>query len=196
MNILGLTGSIGMGKSAAALMLRRLGVPVHDADKVVHNLMSSCGKLIYCIEKMFPGVAYAGAVDRRLLGQIAFSNPADLKRLEEVVHPFVEHEERLFLAAHRRARTALVVLDIPLLYETGAEQRCDSVAVVSAPYRVQRSRVMTRPGMTQDKFQSICARQLSDCEKRRRADWVIPTGLGKRVTFAYLKATVVHLRSQ
>lgn len=188
MIVLGLTGGIGMGKSTAAAMLRRLGVPVHDADAVVHRLLRRGGRGVAAVAKRFPEVVRAGAVDRAALGKIVFADPKALKALEGMLHPLVREAERAFLAAHRRRGTAVVALDIPLLYETGAEKRCDAVIVVSAPRRVQLGRVLGRPAMTPAKLAGIEARQTSDAERRRRADFVIPTGLGKREALARIAA--------
>lgn len=195
MIILGLTGSIGMGKSNAAGMLRRLGVPLFDADAVVHRLLASGGAAARTIENLFPGVRdESGAIDRRRLGQRVFGDPAALRRLEAVLHPMVRQAERRFVAQARARRAPLVVLDIPLLFETGAPERCDFVLVVSAPLRLQRERVMRRSGMTASRFADILRAQLPDREKRRRADFVVATALGRGVTFRRLQAIVRRLR--
>lgn len=194
MKILGLTGSIGMGKSTAARMLRRLGVPVHDADCAVHVLMAKGGKAVAEVEAAFPGVVKDGAIDRAELGKRVFGDAAALKRLEGILHPLVRQVERAFLK--RFARSKLVVLDIPLLFETGGETRCDKVAVVSAPAFLQEQRVLKRPGMTRERLQAILAKQMPDGEKRRRADFVVPTGLGMRPALRHLKAIVTLMRDQ
>ncbi len=195
MIVLGLTGSIGMGKSTAAGMLRRLGVRLFDADAVVHCLLASGGKAVAAVDRAFPGVCDdTGAVDRRRLGQRVFGDPAALRRLEAILHPMVRHAESCFVAQARGRRDRLVVLDIPLLYETGAPERCDYVLVVSAPARVQRERVMRRPGMTDSRLASILRAQMPDREKRRRSDFVVPTGLGRSVTFRRLRRVVAELR--
>ncbi len=178
MVILGLTGSIGMGKSAAARAFRRLGVPIHDADKAVHALLAEGGQAVTAIGEAFPGVVRDGAVDRQALARRVFDDDEALARLEALLHPLVRRAEQQFLKAARAHGRPLVVLDIPLLFETGGENRCDAVAVVSAPAFVQAQRVLKRPGMTRERLQSILARQMPDAEKRRRADFVIPTGLG------------------
>lgn len=178
MFILGLTGSIGMGKTAAARAFRREGLPVHDSDAAVHALMSRGGTAVERIEAAFPGVVKHGAVDRAALGKRVFGDDDALGRLESILHPMVRAREQAFLGQNARMRTAAVVLDIPLLFETGAENRCDAVAVVSAPYRVQRRRVLSRPGMTEERFQKVLEHQISDKLKRRAADFVIFTGLG------------------
>ncbi|MFG1347574.1 dephospho-CoA kinase [Xanthobacter autotrophicus DSM 431] len=174
--ILGLTGSIGMGKSATARLFRALGVPVHDADAAVHALYR--GKAVEPVEAAFPGVTRDGAIDRPALGARVLNDPEAMRRLEAIVHPLVRGEEETFLAAARAAGARLVVLDIPLLFETGGRERVDAIAVVSAPKAVQRTRVLDRPGMTEEKFAAILAKQMPDAEKRRRAHFVIDTGRG------------------
>jgi dephospho-CoA kinase len=195
--VLGLTGSIGMGKSTAAAMLRRLGVPVFDADVVVHRLLAPSGAAVPVVSAAFPGVATKdGGTDRALLGQRVFTDPAALKRLEAILHPMVAAEEKRFLARSRARRVPLVVLDIPLLFETGAERRCDYVLVVSAAALVQRQRVMRRPGMTEIRLNSILRKQMPDHRKRRRADFVVRTGAGRNLTLRRLKAIVRLLRKR
>lgn len=195
MIVLGLTGSIGMGKSTASAMLRRLGVPVFDADAAVHRLLAPGGDAVAAVEALFPGVRdAAGAIDRRRVGQRVFGDPTALRRLEGVLHPMVRRAETGFVRQARARRERLVVLDIPLLYETGAPERCDYVLVVSAPARVQRERVMRRPGMTESRFASILRAQMPDREKRRRADFVVLTGLGRGGTFRRLRRIVRGLR--
>ncbi len=195
MIVLGLTGSVGMGKSTAAAMFRRLGVPVHDSDAVVHRLLAPHGAAVKAVAAEFPGVRRSeGGIDRAALGARVFGDAAALKRLERILHPLVCRSQQRFLAAAGAARHPLVVLDIPLLYETGAERRCDGVVVVSAPPCLQRARVMARPGMTAARFRAILAKQMPDAEKRRRADYVLPSGLGRAVTFRRLKRLVAALR--
>lgn len=176
MIVLGLTGSIGMGKSTTAAMFAARGVPVFDADAAVHRLYA--GPLVPAIEAAFPGTTKPGAVDRVALGSQVFGRPDALTRLEAIVHPAVRAEEKTFVAdcRHRGARACL--LDIPLLYESGRERDVDKVVVVTADPAIQRDRVLARPGMTADKFDAILARQLPDAEKRARADFVIDTGQG------------------
>lgn len=195
MKILGLTGSIGMGKSTAAAMLRRQGIPVHDADRTVHDLMAAKGPAVCAIAKHFPQAVTDGRVDRQVLGGLVFGRPDQLKKLESILHPLVRQAERRFLASQRRAGRSLVVVDVPLLFETGGQKRCHAVAVVSAPAFVQQARVLRRPGMSQEKFRQILSRQMPDGKKRRLARWVIPSGLGKAVTFRALKALVKDMRS-
>ena len=177
MVVLGLTGSIGMGKTTIAGMFRRIGVPVHDADAAVHRLLAKKGAAVAAVAEAFPGVVVKGAIDRQALGARVFGDPAALGRLERILHPLVRSSERRFLARQARRRAPLVVLDIPLLFETGGEKRCDAVVVVSAPRFLQAARVLRRPGMTRAKLAAILARQVPDEAKRRRADFVVLTGL-------------------
>ena len=195
MIVLGLTGSVGMGKSTAAAMLRRLGVPVHDADATVHRLMAPGGAAVAAVAKAFPDMRRKdGGIDRVALGRRVFADAKALKRLERILHPLVRQSQRRFLAAARARREKLVVLDIPLLFESGGKTRWDKVLVVSAPPAVQRARVMARPGMTEARFRAILAKQMPDREKRRRADYVVPTGLGRALTYRKLKEIVRQLR--
>ena len=196
MLVLGLTGSIGMGKTTAAGMLRRLGLPLHDADAVVHRLLGRGGAAVAQIAIAFPGVVKEGAVDRKALGDRVFGDPAALARLEAILHPLVRAAARSFLRRQARRGKSLAVLDIPLLFETGGEVLCDAVVLVSAPARVQAARVLSRPGMTREKFAAIKAQQMSDAEKRRRADFVVPTGLGRRETLRRLTEIVRLMRSR
>lgn len=176
MIVLGLTGSIGMGKSTTARMFRESGVPVHDSDETVHRLYA--GKAAPLIEERFPGVVHDGVVDREKLARAVLGQPEALKDLERIVHPLVRADADAFLERHRQAGARLVLLDIPLLYETGGEDRVDRIVVVTAPADVQRERVLARPGMTTEKFEAILSRQVPDAEKRRRADFLIDTGQG------------------
>ena len=173
--ILGLTGSIGMGKSAVAAMLRGLGVPVFDADAAVHQLQGPGGACIEPIERAFPGTTGPAGVDRQKLGAAVFGNPDALKILERIVHPEVAELRRAFLADN--AGAPLIVFDIPLLFEKAGEHGLDAVVVVSAPPEMQRQRVLARPGMTEEKFEQILALQVPDADKRARADFVIDTGI-------------------
>ncbi|MEO5865696.1 MAG: dephospho-CoA kinase [Sphingomonas sp.] len=170
---LGLTGSIGMGKSTVAAMFADAGVPVFDADAAVHALQSAGGRLVAAIERLHPGTTGPRGVDRAKLGAAVFGDAGRLAALEALIHPAVGEEQASFLARHRSA--PLVVFDVPLLFETGGERRVDKVAVVSAPRAVQRARALARQGMTAAKFDAIVARQLPDAEKRARADIVIAT---------------------
>ena len=190
--VLGLTGSIGMGKSATAAMFRALGVPVHDADAAVHALYGPGGAAAEAIGQQFPGVLDAGgAVDRTALRRAVLGVPERMAALESLVHPLVRAQADAFLAD--QAGVPLVVLDIPLLYETGGEVRCDAVAVVSAPAETQRRRVLARPGMTEEAFAAILAKQLPDADKRARADYVIDTGRGFPVAEAEVARIVAAL---
>jgi dephospho-CoA kinase len=192
--VLGLTGSIGMGKSTAASVLRQLGVPVHDADASVHRLMSHGGGAVGFIEAAFPGTALDGAIDRKALGRRVYADPAELKRLESILHPMVRAQERIFLQTARMRRHPVVVLDIPLLYETGGEKRCDAVIVVTAPQFLQDQRVLKRPGMSRKRLDEIVSKQMPDAEKRKRADFVVPTGLGKHASRAVLARILNKLK--
>jgi len=191
---LGLTGSIAMGKSNAAKTLRRLGVPVFDADAVVHRLLGPGGAAVAEVEAAFPGVRDAAGIDRRRLGQRVFGDPPALRRLEAIIHPMVRDAERRFVALARARRAPLVVLDIPLLFETGGIGRCDYVLVVSAPPRLQRERALRRSGMSESRFAEIRNAQMPDAEKRRRADFVVATALGRNVTLKRLQAVLRTLR--
>jgi dephospho-CoA kinase len=186
MVILGLTGSIGMGKSTAAGFFAEAGAPVHDADAAVHRLYA--GAAAAAIEAAFPGTVAGHKVDRARLGEQVIDDPAALKRLEAIVHPLVRREEERFLQAAEDAGATIAVLNIPLLFETGGETRCDAVVVVSAPPEMQRARVMTRPGMTEEKFASLLGKQVPDAEKRRRADFVVDTSGDLDSTRAQVRA--------
>jgi dephospho-CoA kinase len=181
--VIGLTGSIGMGKSTAAAMLRRKGLPIFDADATVHQLMGVGGSAVAAVEEAFPGVVKNGAVDRPELGKRVFGDSAKLKQLERILHPRVGQAERAFLASVARQRLPMAVRDVPLLFETGGDKRCDATIVVSAPAHIQASRVLARPGMTMERLEQIRSKQMPDAKKRQRADFVVPTGLGKRVTW-------------
>jgi dephospho-CoA kinase len=196
MLLLGLTGSIAMGKSAAAGTFRALGVPVFDADAAVHRLLAPGGAAVAAVGAAFPACLADGAIDRRALGRVAFADPAALARLEAILHPRVRALERGFLARCAAARRPLVVLDIPLLFETAGERLVDAVAVVSAPGFVQAQRVLARAGMTPGRLAAIRARQLPDAEKRRRADFVIPTGLSRRHAVAAILPLVDRLHGR
>lgn len=179
MVILGLTGSIGMGKSTAAADFRRLRVAVHDADETVHALMAPGGAAFDQICQVFPGVRSKVGIDRKRLGDLVFADMAALKKLENILHPLIRKHKTEFLKRSSLRKQKLVVLDVPLLFETGGEAKCDAVVVVTAPAFVQRARVMARPGMTAEKFESILAKQVPDVTKRRFADFVVQTGLGR-----------------
>jgi len=192
--ILGLTGSIGMGKTVAADMFRRLGVPVHDADAAVHRLLGPGGAAVGAVGAAFPGVLRDGAIDRRELGRRVFGDAAALRRLEGLLHPAVRRDQAAFLRIQARRRRGLVVLDVPLLFETGTDAACDAVAVVAAPRFVQEARVLARPGMTRERLAAIRGQQMADAEKRRRADFVIPSGLGRRETLRAVRRVITRAR--
>jgi len=176
MVIIGLTGSIGMGKSTTAALFRAMGVPVHDADAEVHALYD--GAAAASIEAAFPGVLAHGRVARPLLGARVLGDPDAMRRLEAIIHPLVrDRRDALLMAAHKAGRKS-ILLDIPLLFETGADCGCDVVTVVSAPFAVQKQRVLARTAMTDEKFHAILDRQMPDAEKRKRAHFVIDTGRG------------------
>jgi dephospho-CoA kinase len=174
--IIGLTGSIGMGKSTTAAMFAKHGIPVHDADAVVHDLYAS--EAVPLVEAAFPGVTLDGAIDRAILAAKVIGRPEALEKLEAIVHPLVRERERRFLSEARARDEDFAVLEIPLLFETGAEDRCDVVVVVTSPPDVQRGRVLARPGMTPEKFQSIVSKQIPDSEKRAKADFIVETHCG------------------
>jgi dephospho-CoA kinase len=171
--VLGLTGSIGMGKSATADIFRRFGVPVHDADAVVHRLYE--GAAAPLIEAAFPGTAASGVVDRAALSKVVIGSPENMARLESIVHPLVGAEKKRFLAQAVAAQVPVAVLDIPLLLEAGGNRRCDAVLVVTASPEAQRERVLARAGMSEEKFAAILAKQMPDAEKRARAHFVVDT---------------------
>jgi dephospho-CoA kinase len=186
MFILGLTGSVGMGKSVTAGFFAEESVPVHDADAVVHRLYE--GEAVAAIEAAFPGTTVDGKVDRAKLAARVLDDDAALKRLEAIVHPLVHEAERRLLAAAEASGENVAVLDIPLLFETGADARVDAVVVVSAPAEVQRARVLARPGMTEAKLEAILAKQMPDAEKRRRADFIVDSSKGFDAARAEVRA--------
>jgi dephospho-CoA kinase len=190
--ILGLTGSIGMGKSAVAAMFADLGVPVFDADAEVRRMQGPGGALVAPIEAAFPGTTSPVGIDRAKVGAAVFGNLAALTQLEAIMHPAVRDARAAFVARHRAA--PLVVVDIPLLFEKGGVEEVDAVLVVSAPEEVQRARVLARPGMTQERFEQVLALQLPDAEKRTRADYVIDTGGSLEATRAEVARLVETLR--
>ena len=190
MFILGLTGSLGMGKSTTAKFFAEEGVPVHDADAAVHRLYE--GEAVPLIEAAFPGTTAGGKVDRDKLGKRVLGDAAALKKLEAIVHPLVHAAEERFLAEAGRKGATVAVLDIPLLFETHGEARCDAVVVVSAPGEMQRTRAFERPGMTEQKFQALMAKQLPDAEKRARADFIVDSGQG----FEHARAQVRDILRQ
>jgi dephospho-CoA kinase len=196
MFVLGLTGSIGMGKSEAARAFRRLGVPVYDADAAVHRLLAMGGGAVSAIAAAFPGAVKHGAVDRAALSGLVFGKPQELRRLERIVHPMVGALQRRFLAGMAARRRPLVVLDVPLLFETNGERRTDAAVAISAPAFVQRARVLRRPNMTADKLARILRRQMPDSLKIQRADFVVRSGLGKRQSLCAIARIVCLLRGR
>ena len=193
MVVIGLTGSVGMGKSTTASMFAAEGVPVFDADACVHALYR--GSAVASVEAAFPGVVAEGLVDRVALGRRVMDDPAALTRLEAIVHPLVRAERAAFLARANAAGTQVVVLDIPLLFETGDEAEVDIVVLASAPEAVQKARVLARPGMTEARFAAILAKQMPDAEKRARADVVIETGEGLEAARRQVRAVIASLRA-
>jgi len=191
MIVLGLTGSIGMGKSTTARMFEEEGVPVHDSDATVHKLYR--GAAVEPIRARFPAAVVDGAVDREKLAAEVLGKPDALRELEKIVHPLVRAETEAFLRKHREDGTEIVVLDIPLLFETHGEGRVDRIVVVSAPAEVQRERVLARPGMTVEKFEAILKRQVPDAEKRARADFVVDTGKGMDAARAQVRDIIGQL---
>lgn len=187
MIVLGLTGSIGMGKSAVAAMFNELGIPGHNSDVAVHAALAPGGAAASAVAAAFPEALLAGAIDRGALGRIVFADEAARRTLEGILHPLVREAEKNFIKEARDKGHKAVVLDIPLLYETGAEAYCDKVICVDAPYEIQRERVLARPGMTPEKFEAILASQMPSSEKCARADYVVQTGGDKAVTMAQVK---------
>lgn len=196
MIVLGLTGSIGMGKSTVARMFAEEGAPAFDSDAAVHALYAPGGGAVAAVEEAFPGVVCDGSIDRAALSARVVGDPEALRRLESIVHPLVRQAQAEFLRKHRAAGARCVVLDIPLLFESGGAQGVDKIVVVSAPPDVQRARVLARPGMTEQKFESILARQTPDEEKRRQADFVIDTGGTFESTRAQVRAVLDDLAEQ
>ena len=179
-----------MGKTTAANVFRQRKIPVFDADKVVLQLLNENNKAIDQIRNNFKGIVINGQINREKLAKIVFSDHNALTRLEEILHPLVRSQQTKFLKVAANHRRPLVVLDVPLLFETGGDDYCDAVAVVSAPHYLQKIRVMKRAGMTEEKFFGILKRQMQDSEKKRRADFIIPTGLGKRIGLKYIKGII------
>jgi len=194
MIIIGLTGSIGMGKSTTARFFREAGVPVHDSDEAVHRLYA--GEAAPLIEAAFPGTVKDSVVDRKFLAERILGDAEAIKTVERIVHPLVRADADAFLETHRAAGEKLVVLDIPLLFETGGENRVDRIVVVSAPAHIQRRRVLDRPGMTVEKFEAILARQTPDAEKRNRADFIVESGEGLDAARQSVNAIVARLKDE
>jgi len=192
----GLTGSIGMGKSETARMFARLGIPVYDADAAVHRLYAKGGRAVDPLEEAFPGVVRNGQVDRALLSERVTGDPVATKRVQEIVYPLMAGERQRFLDDARASGADIVVFDIPLLFETGGQAAMDAVVVCSAPSHVQRERVLARPGMTEEKFNYLLSRQTPDEEKRAKAHFVVVTDKGLDHAFEQVKMIVSELRER
>ncbi|WP_373088183.1 dephospho-CoA kinase [Sneathiella sp.] len=192
---IGLTGSIGMGKSTVASMFESLGIPVYDADAEVHKLYAKGGAGVEHLRNTFPAAVVDDAVDRKLLGELVVGNEAEIKRLEQIIHPLLADGRAAFFKAAEAAGHDIVVFDIPLIFETRGEDRVHKIVVVSAPHHVQKARVLERPGMSDEKFEAILARQMPDAEKRERADYIIDTDIPMEETFAQVKAIVEELKN-
>lgn len=195
MVIVGLTGSIGMGKTTAAAMLRRMGIPIHSSDAAVHRLLGRGGAAVEAIGRAFPGVIRDGAVDRRALGAVVFGRADALRRLEAIVHPLVRAAQHRFLAQAAARHVRVTVLDIPLLFETGGDRLVDASICVTAPAFVQQQRVLARPGMTEARLETVRGCQMPDRIKRRRADFVVHTGTGRDFTRRQLCAVMRQVRA-
>ncbi|WP_342640344.1 dephospho-CoA kinase [Rhodoligotrophos ferricapiens] len=196
MLLIGLTGSIAMGKSATADMFRQLGIPVFDADAAVHSLYAEGGEAVGPVAQLYPEAVKSGVVDRGELAKIVLGDPAKIKALEAVVHPLVRAREAAFLSNARDTNADMVVLDIPLLFETGQQGRVDCIVVVSAPAAIQRERALARPGMTEAKLDAILARQMPDREKRAKADFVVDSSKGLENAFEQVRAIIATLRQR
>ncbi len=196
MHVLGLTGSVGMGKSTTAALFKEAGIPVHDADAVVHRLMGPAGQAVAKVEAAFPGTAGPNGIDRKKLGQIVFGETSKLRQLEGILHPLVtkDREKFLFQAGIRRAK--LVVFDVPLLFETSGEALCDATVLVTAPHFVQTARFLARPGMTSARLSEIRKKQMSDAAKRRLARYIVPTGRGKRPVRLFVNSLIRDLKPE
>ena len=187
MMIVGLTGSIGMGKSTAARILRGFGFPVYSADKAVHDVLKKGGAAVAPVARLFPEALKRGGIDRKILGRTVFGCPKKLRQLEKIIHPLLRQAEQGFLQKARKAKAPGAILEIPLLFETGADKRCDITLCVTAPRAVQKSRVLSRAGMSEEKLRAILKRQMPNAEKIRKANYAIPTGTS-------LESTEKHLR--
>ncbi len=194
MIVIGLTGSIGMGKTTAARALVRMGLPLHDSDAAVHKLFVRGGSAVGPVRKAFPSAVRDGTVDRAELANLVFHDPRALTRLEAIVHPLVRRESRKFLKCCALHRDSIAVLDVPLLFEVGREGDCDLIVLVTAPAFIQAQRVLRRPGMTEQRLADIRSRQMPDAEKRRRADFIVHTGLGRRESLRCLARIVKLVR--
>lgn len=196
MIVIGLTGSIGMGKTTAARVLAGLGLPVHDSDAAVHSLFAKGGSAVPLVAQAFPSAVCDGVVDRYRLGSLVFNDPTALAKLETIVHPLVRRESEIFLRHCGLHRNPVAVLDVPLLFEIGRDVECDLTILVTAPGFIQAQRVLRRPGMTPERLRQIRSRQMPDQEKRRRADFVVQTGLGRRESLRRLTRIVKLVRKR
>jgi dephospho-CoA kinase len=192
--VIGLTGSIGMGKTTASNMLHRLGLPICDSDSLVHKMLAKGGAAVPFVSEGFDDVLSDGAIDRAALGKLVFGNAEALKQLEQIMHPLVRAAQNKFIKVCRGRRNFAAVLDVPLLFEVETDKLCDLTLVVSAPRFIQEQRVLARPGMTRERLEATLQRQMPDFEKRKRADIVVQTGLNKRHTLDQLVQTVSWLR--
>jgi dephospho-CoA kinase len=192
MLVIGLTGGIGMGKSTAAKILQEFGLPVYHADKAVHLLLKKGGAAVKPVAKLFPDTLKKGAIDRQALGEIVFGDDAKLKKLEKILHPLVQKMENEFLSKAKKRKALAAVLEIPLLFETNGGKRCDFTICVTAPKDVQKERVLQREGMTPAKFAAILKRQMSDKDKRAKADYVVHTGDGYAKTVEQLRRILLR----
>jgi len=191
--ILGLTGSIGMGKTTTSLLFKFQGIPVFDSDKTVHKLISSDLKTINEINKIFPLSVTDGKIDRKKLGNEVFNNEDKLKKLENILHPLVRNKRDKFIKKSIRNRFPIVLLDIPLLFETNTNKICDYTIVVTAPFFIQKSRVLKREGMTNDKFYKILDKQLADSIKRKKADFIIFSNMGRHLALKKVKLIIKNI---
>ncbi len=193
MLVIGLTGGIGMGKSTVAAILKRMGFPVFSADEIVRNALKKNGAATARVARLFPETFKRGGIDRRRLAQIVFGQPGKLRRLERILHPLVWQAERAFLQKARKDKKRAVVLEIPLLFETGADKRCDITLCVSAPRAVQKARVLARPNMTKELFAAIVAQQMPGAKKCKKANYVIATGTDLKTTEVMLRKLFAKL---
>ncbi|HEU0117692.1 MAG TPA: dephospho-CoA kinase [Alphaproteobacteria bacterium] len=188
MRVIGLTGGIGMGKSTAAKILRGFGLPIYSADKAIHDLLKKGGRGVKPVAKLFPSALKNGVIDRKIVGRDVFHHPKKLQQLERILHPLIRGAEKEFLAKARKKKVAAAVLEIPLLFETKGQSRCDFTICVTAPKKVQEERVLGRMHMTKARFEAILQRQMPDAQKRKLADYVVQTGKGLADTKRQLKA--------
>lgn len=193
MIIIGLTGGIGMGKTTAANILRSFGFPTYSADRAVHDVLKKGGAAVAPVSKAFPETLRRGGIDRKRLADAVFGNPAKLRRLERIVHPLIRKAERDFLAVARKKGARAAILEIPLLFEIGAHKRCNVTFCVTAPAAVQKKRVMARKGMDEQKFRAIVARQMSNAQRRKCADYLVPTGASEAATQKHLEKILKEL---